>query len=242
MPDLSTTIQVVSNHTAQIAIIISTFSVFISIYSFYYGRKPLINITSKDIGANYVAPAGYEFTIKNVSQNPAKDVLVSVKLIDKETTHNIDKYSEFAHLNPEDEQVISISDSINSKLINLEKLTCSNCTRPEDATGRDIKAIEKLCEDYGYSIHDIIVSYGIDKDFKISIEFEITCRADIPKIFSLLFRRDKFRYNFEVSYQKYEEDDLDYFSKNERYKYLAISYGYENNFILIIKPSNGGSV
>ncbi len=67
-------------------------AMIISIVSFYYGRKPLINIAIKDIGTNYTVPTDYEFTIKNVSKNPAEDVLVSVKLIYNETPHNIGNY------------------------------------------------------------------------------------------------------------------------------------------------------
>lgn len=159
-----------------------------------------------------------------------------------------------AHLNPEDEQVIrGISDRIKSELIKLEKLISNNSTNPGDligSTSHEIDIVEKLYEDYNKQIGDFynIVSYRIDKDFKIDIEFKITCRADIP-ISIPIFMRDKFRYNFEVSYIKDDLDELGIcdlddlrhsnLNENERDKYLAISYGYENNFFLIMKPSSG---
>ncbi|VVB84300.1 Uncharacterised protein [uncultured archaeon] len=233
MPDFSTIIQILSNHTALIAVIISIGSFFISIFSFYYGRKPIIHVTSKNIGAKHLVPNDYEFTVKNVSQNPAKDVLLSVKLIHTKNTYDIGEYK-LDYLNPEAEDIIDISEIIKSKLENLKILFSFDSIIPEDSgfelKSREIEILKKYYEDNEFHT---IVSNTIDNDFKITIEFKITCRANIP-----ISMRDKFQYNFELSYEKYDLDDL-FLNINEQDKVLAISYGYEDNFSLIIKPSNG---
>lgn len=225
MPDLSTIIQVVSLPIALVALIIS-------IGSFYYDRKPRIHTTSKNIGVNYRVPADYEFTIKNVSQNPAKDILVSVKLIHNEKAHDIGEYKR-DYLNPEEEEVIrDISERINSKLEDLKLLIRTDSISPEElefgTTEHVIEVLEKLYEE---NESQIICLYRIDNDFKINIEFKITCKADI-----LISMRDKFRYNFEVSFNKRDLDDLNI---NEQDAAIAISYYYENNFFFVMKPSTG---
>lgn len=217
-----------------LTITIALVAVIISIGSFYYGRKPLIYITSKDIGKNYLTPTNYKFTIKNVSQNPAKDILVEVKLIHNEIAHNIGDY-ELDYLTPEAEDVISdISNRIESKLEELKILDITESIDPffyrSDFIDDDIKILEKYYEDNEFQT---ICSYIIDNDFKINIEFKITCRAHIP-----ISTIDKFRYNFELSYIKYDLENMDLI-KHEHEKALAISYGYEDNFFLIMKPSNG---
>ncbi len=173
------------------------------------------------------------------------------------------------HLNPEDEQIINdTSNKIQSELIKFEILKKNYSTDTGDVLdvkSREFKVVEKLHEYYEEQLGGFgkLVSYRIDKNFKINIEFEITCSADFLKIFSILkigvFQntlksmrhkfKNKFLYNFELSYIKDDLDELDIYNfedldnkipdENELNKYLGIQYGYKDNFFLIIKPSNG---
>ncbi len=217
MPDLSTIIQVGSFPISIMALIIAYFS-------FTYGRKPLIHINSNKIN-------DYEFIIKNVSKNPAKDIRAKIKLIHNENTHDIGEYK-LDYSNPEDEDVIrDISDRIESKLENLKLLIKAESKCPKEPkfcrTDMEIQAIKENV----YSDEELqaISSHRIDNNFKINIEFEITCKADIP-----ISWEHKFRYNFEVSYTELNLDDI-----IEPERSSAILYGWEDDFELTIKPSTG---
>jgi hypothetical protein len=210
MSNLSTIIQMVSLPTALIAIIIS-------ISSFYYGRKPLIHITSNKIGPDYnmLTLDDNEFIIKNVSQNPAKDIQTKVKLIYNENAHDIGEY-ELNYLNPESHDVFrDISKRIESKLKNLKLVVKTEEKRSiKTNDGEDLLIINSL---------------KIDSDFKINIEFKITCKADI--LVPTWINTHKFQYNFEISYAKNVVDSYGH--------YVGVPYGHEDNYIIIIKPSNG---
>jgi len=94
--------------------IIATFMVaIVTYYSFAYERKPIINIESK--------LTDYEFTIKNLGKNPAKNITIEIKLFKNEKPEHIGKYK-LNYLNPESEDVINLSEKVNSKLEKLNLL------------------------------------------------------------------------------------------------------------------------
>jgi hypothetical protein len=125
MFDLSTIQEMLSSVSfrAVIALIISIFSLIFSISSFYYGKKPLVDVTLNQINVDTPYP-DCEFTIKNISKNPAKDIHVKVKLIINKNTHNIGEYK-LNYLNPRAQEVIrDVVKKIESKNKNLQWLFC----------------------------------------------------------------------------------------------------------------------
>jgi hypothetical protein len=205
----------------------------VAYFSFAYGRKPLIHIKSSNI-------ADYEFIIKNVSKNPAKNIFAKIKLDYKGNIRDIGKY-ELDYLNPEAEDVIKdMSEKVESELENINLLIKSPYKwpkNPESYFGDDtIKHIDAIGKGY-YKENELktLHSHKINDNFEISIKFEITCKSDIPLDIPLL-NTYKFLYNFKISYTKL---DLDFFNKEEPDTYLEISYGCMDNFNLHIQPSTG---
>ncbi len=336
MLDLSTIIQIVSNPTALIAIIISIISFFISIGSFYYGRKPLLQIKPLLHEGKII---NYEFIIKNVSEYPAKNNHVKIKLSSNENIQGIGEYElphlyEVPYLNPEEEDVIKgIFEEIESKLENEKLIIKVEYKWPKkldpffetqiffdkirliyseylfswnDVPGADngrlieflkqkfdinwVKTanIEKIDDDrtirltdekkslslelndakteVSSKINDVrssrfiaelendklkiyesyfkrdelktLYSHKINRNFKIFVTFEINCNSDILFEFPLL-NKHKFLYRFEISYTELDKDYMDFLKDEQDEAYYEFSYGYRDNFKLVIQPSKG---
>lgn len=203
----------------------------IAYFSFAIGRKPLIHIKAGKID-------DYDFIIKNISKNPAKNIHVKIELTHNENSQDIDEYT-LDYLNPEAEDVVKdMHEKIESTLENLNLLIKLPYKWPknpdqifEDNVIEHIKAIEK-----GYYKDDelqTLHSHKINDNFKISIKLEVTCKSDIPLDLPLL-NKYKFLYNFEISYKMLDMD-----CKEEPETCWKISYGSMDNFYLHIQPSAG---
>ena len=208
--------------------IIATFIVaIVTYYSFAYERKPIINIESK--------LTDYEFTIKNLGKNPAKNITIEIKLFNNDKSDHIGKYK-LNDLNPESENVINLSEKINSKLEKIGLLIKTDYKWPKDPEHIFIDEYANywaiLNDDCKENELETLHSYKINNNFKIFIKFEAICKTDVP----LLSPTHRFFHNFEVSY---EMQDLDFIGEEDPQTDFLIAYGRKPNFNLFIKPSMG---
>ncbi len=210
----------------------------VTYYSFAYERKPIINIESKLKDYEYTKLKDYEFTIKNLGKNPAKNITIEIKLYNNGKSEDIGKY-ELIELNPESEDVINLSEKVNSILEQLNLLIKVPYRIPKfpdggfvNNVGAHLRAIEdgKYKEDELQTLH----SYKVNENFKISIKFEVTCNSDNPLNIIHWVNKYSNLYDFEISYtiiKLIREEDPD--------TVYEINYGYWDNFSLCIRPSVG---
>lgn len=212
--------------------IIATFVVaIVTYYSFAYERKPIINIESK--------LKDYEFTIKNLGKNPAKNITIEIKLYNNEKSEHIGNYK-LNYLNPESEDVINLSEKVNSKLEKLNLLIKVPYRWPKNPdpsyVNNNMEHILAIEGDY-YKEDELqtLYSHKVNENFKISIKFEVTCKSDNP-LDILWVNKYSFLYNFEISYTMFNMDNI---GKEEPDTFFEISYGCKDNFSLCIRPSVG---